>query len=157
MKRFLILLITIPNFLFAETNEENILFKRMYENQEIMKKQMQDIIEENERLLKKIEKLESQQEIFYKETNEKISVIEKKTITNLNESKKLEAQVINQQENQDQKKNQAVDLIKKTDIEELVDQEELDNYVNKAIDEIVEDGELMWRPDISDYIDPKDD
>ena len=120
MKRFLILLITIPNFLFAETNEENILFKRMYENQEIMKKQMQDIIEENERLLKKIEKLESQQEIFYKETNEKISVIEKKTITNLNESKKLEAQVINQQENQDQKKNQAVDLIKKTDIEELL-------------------------------------
>ena len=59
MKRFLILLITIPNFLFAETNEENILFKRMYENQEIMKKQMQDIIEENERLLKKIEKLEN--------------------------------------------------------------------------------------------------
>ncbi len=45
----------------------------------------------------------------------------------------------------------------KTNIEELVDQEELDNYVNKAIDEIVEDGELMWRPDISDYIDPKDD
>ena len=43
MKRFLILLIAIPNFLFAETNEENILFKRMYENQEIMKKQMQDI------------------------------------------------------------------------------------------------------------------
>ena len=123
MKRFLILLITIPNILFAETNEENILFKRMYENQEIMKKQMQDIIEENERLLKKIEKLESQQEIFYKETNEKISVIEKKTITNLNESKKLEAQVINQQENQDQKKNQAVDLIKKTDIEELETQE----------------------------------
>ena len=123
MKRFLILLITIPNFLFAETNEENILFKRMYENQEIMKKQMQDIIEENERLLKKIEKLESQQEIFYNETNEKISVIEKKTITNLNESKKLEAQVINQQENQDQKKNQAVDLIKKTDIEELETQE----------------------------------
>ena len=66
----------------------------MYENQEIMKKQMQDIIEENERLLKKIEKLESQQEIFYKETNEKISVIEK-TITNLNESKKLK-QVIKQ-------------------------------------------------------------
>jgi len=123
MKRFLILLITIPNFLFAETNEENILFKRMYENQEIMKKQMQDIIEENERLLKKIEKLESQQEIFYKETNEKISVIEKKTIINLNESKKLEKQVINQQENQDQQKNQAVDLIKKTDIEELETQE----------------------------------
>lgn len=132
MKRFLILLITIPNFLFAETNEENILFKRMYENQEIMKKQMQDIIEENERLLKKIEKLESQQEIFYKETNEKISVIEKKTITNLNESKKLEAQVINQQENQDQKKNQAVDLIKKTDIEELETQEntKVDNVAN---------------------------
>ena len=132
MKRFLILLITIPNFLFAETNEENILFKRMYENQEIMKKQMQDIIEENERLLKKIEKLESQQEIFYKETNEKISVIEKKTITNLNESKKLEAQVINQQENQDQKKNQAVDLIKKTDVEELETQEntKVDNVVN---------------------------
>ena len=132
MKRFLILLITIPNFLFAETNEENILFKRMYENQEIMKKQMQDIIEENERLLKKIEKLESQQEIFYKETNEKISVIEKKTITNLNESKKLEAQVINQQENQDQKKNQAVDLIKKTDIEELDTQEntKVDNVAN---------------------------
>ena len=132
MKRFLILLIAIPNFLFAETNEENILFKRMYENQEIMKKQMQDIIEENERLLKKIEKLESQQEIFYKETNEKISVIEKKTITNLNESKKLEAQVINQQENQDQKKNQAVDLIKKTDVEELETQEntKVDNVVN---------------------------
>ena len=132
MKRFLILLIAIPNFLFAETNEENILFKRMYENQEIMKKQMQDIIEENERLLKKIEKLESQQEIFYKETNEKISVIEKKTITNLNESKKLEAQVINQQENQDQKKNQAVDLIKKTDIEELETQEntKVDNVAN---------------------------
>ena len=132
MKRFLILLITIPNFLFAETNEENILFKRMYENQEIMKKQMQDIIEENERLLKKIEKLESQQEIFYKETNEKISVIEKKTITNLNESKKLEAQVINQQENQDQKKNQAVDLIKKTDIDELETQEntKVDNVAN---------------------------
>ena len=132
MKRFLILLITVPNFLFAETNEENILFKRMYENQEIMKKQMQDIIEENERLLKKIEKLESQQEIFYKETNEKISVIEKKTITNLNESKKLEAQVINQQENQDQKKNQAVDLIKKTDIEELETQEntKVDNVAN---------------------------
>lgn len=132
MKRFLILLITIPNFLFAETNEENILFKRMYENQEIMKKQMQDIIEENERLLKKIEKLESQQEIFYKETNEKISVIEKKTITNLNESKKLEAQVINQQENQDQKKNQAVDLIKKTDVEELETQEntKVDNVAN---------------------------
>ena len=132
MKRFLILLITIPNFLFAETNEENILFKRMYENQEIMKKQMQDIIEENERLLKKIEKLESQQEIFYKETNEKISVIEKKTITNLNESKKLEAQVINQQENQDQKKNQAVDLIKKTDIQELETQEntKVDNVAN---------------------------
>lgn len=132
MKRFLILLITIPNILFAETNEENILFKRMYENQEIMKKQMQDIIEENERLLKKIEKLESQQEIFYKETNEKISVIEKKTITNLNESKKLEAQVINQQENQDQKKNQAVDLIKKTDIEELETQEntKVDNVAN---------------------------
>ena len=132
MKRFLILLITIPNFLFAETNEENILFKRMYENQEIMKKQMQDIIEENERLLKKIEKLESQQEIFYKETNEKISVIEKKTITNLNESKKLEAQVINQQENQDQKKNQAVDLIKKTDIDELKTQEntKVDNVAN---------------------------
>ena len=132
MKRFLILLITIPNFLFAETNEENILFKRMYENQEIMKKQMQDIIEENERLLKKIEKLESQQEIFYKETNEKISVIEKKTITNLNESKKLEAQVINQQENQEQKKNQAVDLIKKTDIEELETQEntKVDNVAN---------------------------
>ena len=132
MKRFLILLITIPNFLFAETNEENILFKRMYENQEIMKKQMQDIIEENERLLKKIEKLESQQEIFYNETNEKISVIEKKTITNLNESKKLEAQVINQQENQDQKKNQAVDLIKKTDIEELETQEntKVDNVAN---------------------------
>ena len=132
MKRFLILLITIPNFLFAETNEENILFKRMYENQEIMKKQMQDIIEENERLLKKIEKLESQQEIFYKETNEKISVIEKKTITNLNESKKLEAQVINQQENQDQQKNQAVDLIKKTDIEELENQEntKVDNVAN---------------------------
>lgn len=132
MKKFLILLITIPNFLFAETNEENILFKRMYENQEIMKKQMQDIIEENERLLKKIEKLESQQEIFYKETNEKISVIEKKTITNLNESKKLEAQVINQQENQDQKKNQAVDLIKKTDIEELETQEntKVDNVAN---------------------------
>lgn len=132
MKRFLILLITIPNFLFAETNEENILFKRMYENQEIMKKQMQDIVEENERLLKKIEKLESQQEIFYKETNEKISVIEKKTITNLNESKKLEAQVINQQENQDQKKNQAVDLIKKTDIEELETQEntKVDNVAN---------------------------
>lgn len=132
MKRFLILLITIPNFLFAETNEENILFKRMYENQEIMKKQMQDIIEENERLLKKIEKLESQQEIFYKETNEKISVIEKKTITNLNESKKLEAQVINQQENQDQQKNQAVDLIKKTDIEELETQEntKVDNVAN---------------------------
>ena len=132
MKRFLILLITIPNFLFAETNEENILFKRMYENQEIMKKQMQDIIEENERLLKKIEKLESQQEIFYKETNEKISVNEKKTITNLNESKKLEAQVINQQENQDQKKNQAVDLIKKTDIEELETQEntKVDNVAN---------------------------
>ena len=131
MKRFLILLITIPNFLFAETNEENILFKRMYENQEIMKKQMQDIIEENERLLKKIEKLESQQEIFYKETNEKISVIEKKTITNLNESKKLEAQVIKQQENQDQK-NQAVDLIKKTDIEELETQEntKVDNVAN---------------------------
>ena len=132
MKRFLILLITIPNILFAETNEENILFKRMYENQEIMKKQMQDIIEENERLLKKIEKLESQQEIFYKETNEKISVIEKKTITNLNESKKLEAQVIDQQENQDQKKNQAVDLIKKTDIEELETQEntKVDNVAN---------------------------
>lgn len=132
MKKFLILLITIPNFLFAETNEENILFKRMYENQEIMKKQMQDIIEENERLLKKIEKLESQQEIFYKETNEKISVIEKKTITNLNESKKLEAQVINQQENQDQKKNQAVDLIKKTDIDELETQEntKVDNVAN---------------------------
>ena len=132
MKRFLILLIAIPNFLFAETNEENILFKRMYENQEIMKKQMQDIIEENERLLKKIEKLESQQEIFYKETNEKISVIEKKTITNLNESKKLEAQVINQQENQDQKKNQAVDLIKKTDVEELETQEntKVDNVAN---------------------------
>jgi len=132
MKRFLILLITIPNFLFAETNEENILFKRMYENQEIMKKQMQDIIEENERLLKKIEKLESQQEIFYKETNEKISVIEKKTITNLNESKKLEAQVINQQENQDQKKNQAVDLIKKTNIDELETQEntKVDNVAN---------------------------
>ena len=45
----------------------------------------------------------------------------------------------------------------KTNIEELVDQEELDKYVNKTIDEIVEDGELMWRPDISDYIDPKDD
>ena len=132
MKRFLILLITIPNFLFAETNEENILFKRMYENQEIMKKQMQDIIEENERLLKKIEKLESQQEIFYNETNEKISVIEKKTITNLNESKKLEAQVIKQQENQDQKKNQAVDLIKKTDVEELETQEntKVDNVAN---------------------------
>ena len=68
----------------------------MYENQEIMKKQMQDIVEENERLLKRIEKLESQQEIFYKETNEKISIIEKKTITNLNASKKLETQVINQ-------------------------------------------------------------
>ena len=132
MKRFLILLITIPNFLFAETNEENVLFKRMYENQEIMKKQMQDIVEENERLLKKIEKLESQQEIFYKETNEKISVIEKKTITNLNESKKLEAQVINQQENQDQKKNQAVDLIKKTNIDELETQEntKVDNVAN---------------------------
>ena len=132
MKRFLILLIAIPNFLFAETNEENILFKRMYENQEIMKKQMQDIIEENERLLKKIEKLESQQEIFYNETNEKISVIEKKTITNLNESKKLEAQVINQQENQDQKKNQAVDLIKKTNIDELETQEntKVDNVAN---------------------------
>ena len=132
MKRFLILFITIPNFLFAETNEENILFKRMYENQEIMKKQMQDIIEENERLLKKIEKLESQQEIFYKETNEKISVIEKKTITNLNESKKLEAQVINQQENQDQKKNQAGDLIKKTDIEELetLENTKVDNVAN---------------------------
>tara|TARA_A100001388_G_scaffold275787_1_gene262012 strand:- start:344 stop:1228 length:885 start_codon:yes stop_codon:yes gene_type:complete len=132
MKRFLILLIAIPNFLFAETNEENILFKRMYENQEIMKKQMQDIIEENERLLKKIEKLESQQEIFYNETNEKISVIEKKTITNLNESKKLEAQVIKQQENQDQKKNQAVDLIKKTDVEELETQEntKVDNVAN---------------------------
>ena len=132
MKRFLILLIAIPNFLFAETNEENILFKRMYENQEIMKKQMQDIIEENERLLKKIEKLESQQEIFYKETNEKISVIEKKTIINLNESKKLEKQVINQQENQDQQKNQAADLIKKTDIEELETQEntKVDNVAN---------------------------
>ena len=119
MKKFLILLITIPNFLFAETNDENVLFKRMYENQEIMKKQMQDIVEENERLLKRIEKLESQQEIFYKETNDKISIIEKKTITNLNTSKKVETQVINKQENQDQQNNRAADLIKKTDLKEL--------------------------------------
>ena len=40
--------------------------------------------------------------------------------------------IINQQENQDQKKNQAVDLIKKTDIEELETQEntKVDNVAN---------------------------
>ena len=136
MKKFLILLITIPNFLFAETNDENVLFKRMYENQEIMKKQMQDIVEENERLLKRIEKLESQQEIFYEETNEKISIIEKKTITNLNASKKLETQVINKQENQDQQKNQDADLIKKTNIEELETQKVLETQENTKVDNV---------------------
>ena len=88
MKKFLILLITIPNFLFAETNDENVLFKRMYENQEIMKKQMQDIVEENERLLKRIEKLESQQEIFYKETNDKIKLYVN-SVENISESIKI--------------------------------------------------------------------
>lgn len=49
-----------------------------------------------------------------------------------------------------------VSLIK-TDIEELVDEDDLIEYANKQIESEVEEGNLMYTPDISDYIDPKDD
>ncbi len=49
-----------------------------------------------------------------------------------------------------------VSLIK-TDIEDLVDEDDLLEYTNKQIESEVEEGNLMYAPDISDYIDPKDD
>ena len=49
-----------------------------------------------------------------------------------------------------------VNLVK-TDIEDLIDEDDLINYTNKEIEREVEQGNLMYAPDISDYIDPKDD
>lgn len=49
-----------------------------------------------------------------------------------------------------------VNLVK-TDIEDLIDEDDLINYTNKEIEREVEQGNLMYAPDIPDYIDPKDD
>ena len=49
-----------------------------------------------------------------------------------------------------------VNLVK-TDIEDLIDEDDLINYTNKEIEREVEQGNLMYAPDISDYVDPKDD
>ena len=44
----------------------------------------------------------------------------------------------------------------KTDIEDLVDEDQLHEYVNEEINKMEEEGDIMFPPDPSDYIYPKD-
>lgn len=72
---YLILLYVFISPTNVQSEENNDLLMRMYEKLEIMSSKMQDIINENQILLKKIEDLEAKQELLYQDLDKKISKI----------------------------------------------------------------------------------
>ena len=72
---YLILLYVFISPINVLSEESNDLLMRMYEKLEIMSSKMQDIINENQILLKKIEDLEAKQELLYQDLDKKISKI----------------------------------------------------------------------------------